>query len=204
MCMDMRRHMVIARNDESGQAIVEMTVALIAIMVVFLGIIFAFAIGHSNIDTLLECRGMADSYAGNGSFTDGGVPILTWEEGGDGRMYTNDDTPVIGTNDDPDIFRGELQSDEVDLVNGFNRSYVEHNFAADIAGVSALFLVMANMTSYSQTVDPVEEMDLDGLESAFRELIYDSDLTVTNSVFMPSFSSGDSETEEETPAPEGL
>ena len=172
---------------EKGQAIVEMTMSLVAIMAVFLGVIFAFAIGDANIRTLLECRGNADSYAGNGVFGDAGMPIQTWTSGHDARMYTNDDTPVIGTNDDPDLFRGELQANGIDLVNGFDKSYVKHDFAADIANSSSLFLDIANLTSYSKSVDPMEEVDMDGLDHAFKALIYNSDITVDNSAFMPIF-----------------
>jgi len=174
-------------KNERGQAIVEMTMSLVAIMTVFLGIIFAFAIGDANIRTLLYCRGEADSYAGNGVFGDAGMPIATWTSGHDGRMYTNDDEAVLGTNDDPDFFRGELATDEVDLVGGFNQSYVKHDFASDLASTSVLFLDAANLTSSTKTVDPMSEVDMDGLDSAFRALIYDSDIEVKNSVYMPIF-----------------
>ena len=174
-------------KGEKGQAIVEMTMSLVAIMTVFLGVIFAFAIGDANIKTLLECRGEADSYAGNGAFGDAGMPIATWQPGRDGRMYTNDDEAVSGTNDNPDLFRGELSSDEVDLVGGFDKPYVKHDFASDLAASSALFLDTADLTSFSKSVDPMAEVDLDGLDGAFRSLIYDSEIEVKNSVFMPIF-----------------
>ena len=188
-------------KGESGQAIAEMTIALIAIMVVFLGVIFAFAIGKANIETLLDCRGEADGYAANGAAGDAGRPIMTWQTGGDERMYTNDDEAVVGTNDNSDLFRGELRSDEVDLVSGFSKSYVKHNFAADIADYSMLFLRMANLTSYEKSVDPATEAGIEELKGGFQSLIYPSDLVVRNAVFMPIFSDENAVSQAPAPTP---
>ena len=178
--------MKIAYNED-GQAIVELTVSIVAIMVVFLGVLFAFALGKINVDNIIECRGTADSYAGNGVVNDSGRPIAHWDPGKDHNYFTNDDEPVLGANDDPQLFMGELSSDSIDLVNGFNYDYVHHNFATDMNGLSSLFLGMANMTSYKVMTDPYEIDDIEDLRGIFSSLVYDSDLTVENSVYMPIF-----------------
>ena len=174
-------------NREDGQAIVELTVSIVGIMVVFLGVMFAFALGKINVDNIIECRGMADSYAGNGVAADYGKPISTWGAGKDGRLFTNDDAPVTNANDNPQLFLGELVSDSIDLPNGFNHSYVQNNFAADLNGSFSIFLGMANMTSYTVITDPYEIDDIEDLRGAFNSMIYDSDLSVENSVYMPMF-----------------
>ena len=178
-------------KGESGQAIAEMTIALVGIMVVFLGVIFAFAIGKANIETLLDCRGEADSYAANDVGTTAGLPIKTWGPGGDERMYTNDDEPIVGTNDNPELFQGELKSENVDLVGGFSKPYIRRNFAADMANDSMIFLRMANLTSYDKSVDPVAEANIEELREGFQSLIYSPDIVVRNAVFMPIFGSAD-------------
>ncbi len=174
-------------NNESGQAIIEFTVSIIAIMVVFLGVMFAFVLGKINVDNIIECRGEADSYAGNGVVNDSGQLISNWESGKDDRYFTNDDEAIIGSNEDPALFKGELAGNSIDLVNGFNYEYVHNNFAKDMNGVYSVFLGMANMTSSKIVTDPYEIDAIDDLRGAFTSLIYDSDLSVENSVYMPIF-----------------
>lgn len=182
-------------TDEQGQAIAEMAVAMIAIMVVFLAVIFAFAIGSTNIDSLITCRGNADNYSYSQVYGGTNQQIRTWTEGTDGRMYTNDDVAEVGTDDDPDLFRGELKNDDVDLVNGFGVDYVKNNFAADSAASDAIFLTAADLTSSSLISDPYETMNLEDLRGAFSTLLYSSDLYIYNSVHMPFMNI---EAEEET------
>ena len=172
-------------NSEKGQAIVEMTISMIAIMVVFLGIIFAFAIGSTNIENLLSCRKNADNCSYSQIYGSNNQTVLTWTEGKDGRMYTNDDVAIISSNDKPDLFKGELQSDSIDLVNGFGGSYVKNNFANDLSGTDAIFLNAANLTSYSLFSDPYEAMNIENLRGAFSKLIANSDLEIHNSIYMP-------------------
>ena len=171
--------------DEKGQAVAEMAVCMIAIMAVFLGVIFAFAIGSTNIDNLISCRAEADNYAYSQVYGDAGTQIFTWNEGPDERMFTNDDQPVYGADYDPDLFRGELQTAEVDLVNDLNEAQTPNNFAADLADVNALFLKSANLTSYKIVSDPYVEMELEDLRGAFSFLFFSSDLNIENAVYMP-------------------
>lgn len=172
-------------KSEGGQAIVEFTIAIVCIMVVFLGVLFAFALGKLNVDSVIECRTTADRYAGNGVSNGAGRPINHWEPGKDDNYFTNDDEAVIGVNYDSQQFVGELSSDSIDLVNGFNHDYVKNNFAPNINGMSSLFLGMANMTSYKVVTDPYDIDEIDSLRGVFSSLIYDSDLTIENSVYMP-------------------
>lgn len=172
-------------SDEKGQAIAEMAVCMIAIMAVFLGVIFAYAIGSTNIDNLIACRASADNYAYCQVYGEGGRQILTWNEGNDERLFTNDDEAQIGTNDEPEIFKGELQSENVDLVNSFGEGYVQNNFAGDLADINAIFLSSADLTSYSIQSDPYETMNLEDLKGTFSTLFLNSDLIINNSVYMP-------------------
>ena len=172
-------------KNEQGQAIAEMAVSMIAIMAVFLGIIFAFAIGRTNIDNLISCRAVAGNNAYSQVYDNGGQQILTWNEGRDERMFTNDDQAEIGTNDEPEIFIGELQTDDIDLINTFGGDYVQNNFASDLANINAIFLSSANLTSASIESDPYETMNLEDLKGAFSTLFCSSDPIIQNSVYLP-------------------
>ena len=174
-------------KSERGQAIIELALAMVAIMVVFLGIIFAYALGKLNVEGIVECRGTADDYAGNGTPGNSGQPILTWREGKDGRIFTNDDEAQAGGETDGQTYVDELKSDSIDLVTGFNHPYVHHNFATETLGSNSLFLNMANLTSFRTVSDPYDIDELSDLQGAFSSLIYNSDLTVENSAFMPMF-----------------
>ena len=174
-------------KSESGQAIAEMAVAMIAMMVVFLGIIFAFALGSLNIDNLLTCRETADKNAYDNVYSHSGDQIRTWSSGNDERLFTNDDVSLVGTNDAPDGFKQELRSDEIDLVNGFDKNYVHNNFASDLSGIDALFLSTANLTSHSNRTYLYDNdtMNLDDLQGAFSALLFSSEMIIDNEVYMP-------------------
>lgn len=176
-------------NDEKGQAIAEMAVCMIAIMAVFLGVVFAFAIGSTNIHNLINCRAEADRYAYSQVYESSegteGMQIKTWNEGNDERMFTNDDEAVPGADYDPELFIGQLQTGDVDLVNGLDAEQTPNNFAADLSGVGAVFLESANLTVGSEISDPYDEMQLEDLRGAFSTLFFSSDLIVKNSVYMP-------------------
>ena len=176
------------RSGEDGQAVIEMTMSLIAIMAVFLGIIFAYAIGKNNVENIIECRGTADGFAGNGASSGSyGKPILTWDAGKDGRMFTNDDVPVTGAIDDAPLFMDELNNGSIDLTSNFNADYIHNNFASNMQSEYSVFLSMANMTSATTVTDPYENGTLEDLHGAFNSIIYDSDIIIENSVFMPIF-----------------
>ncbi len=173
-------------NSEKGQAVIELTMSLVAIMAVFLGVIFAFALGKSNVENIIQCRGTADNYAGNGIPESVGQQIITWNEGGDGRMFTNDDEQIIGGDDNVELFAGELDNGSVDLVSGLG-DYVENNFAEELGDSGSLFLTLANMTSNTVVTDPYDTQVIEDLRGAFTSIIYSSDITVENTVYMPIF-----------------
>jgi hypothetical protein len=175
------------KNSEKGQAIIELTVSLVAIMVVFLGILFAFALGKSNVENIIQCRGKADDYAGNGVVGEYGSPIVTWTEGNDGRMFTNDDVAVAGVIDEGLLFTGELSNGSIDLVAGLGGEYVQNNFAEGMDQMYSISLSLAGMTSYTVVTDPYDNDICEDLRGAFESMIYNSDILVENTVYMPMF-----------------
>jgi hypothetical protein len=182
----MRSHQYIERG-ESGQALAEMAVMLIAIMAVFLGLIFAYAIGKKNIASMIDCYGKAGENAYNNVYEDPGTQLLTWTAGADERMYTNDDIPVTGGSDNPQLFRDQFISNnaKVDLNGSFHSDYVKNNFVPQITSGSAIFHIASNLTSASETYDIYEIKEINDLKQAFSYLIFSSDVVVSNKVFMP-------------------
>ena len=175
-------------KDEKGQAIAEMAVAMIAIMAVFLAVIFAFAIGSTNIDSLLVCRENADNYSYSQVYGGGSRQIGTWSEGADGRMYTNDDVAEPLTIPyDPELFRGELKNNagNIDIDNFDEDHGINNYFTAKLAESNAVFLTAADLTSYSLVSDPYDTMNIEDLRGAFSTLFFSSDLLIRNSVYMP-------------------
>jgi hypothetical protein len=112
---------------------------------------------------------------------------MDWDDGADDRIFTNDDTAVVGGDDHPEHFIGEFASDDMDLTSGFEEDHVQYNLARDLNGVTSIFLVMADLTKDSQITDPYDSELLDDLQGAFRSLICDSDLEIENSVYLPVF-----------------
>jgi uncharacterized protein (UPF0333 family) len=175
------------KKAEEGQALTEMAVMLIAVMVVFLGLIFAYAIGKKNISSMIDCYGKAGDNAYNNVYDNPGTQILTWSAGPDERMYTNDDVPVTGGDDNPQLFRDQFISNDgkVDLNGSFHPEYIKENFVPHITAGSSIFHTAANLTSASESYDIYEIKEVNDLKEAFSYLIFSSDVIVENSAFMP-------------------
>ena len=172
-------------KTEKGQAIVEFTVGIVAIMVVFLGVMFAYSLGKCNVEGIIEARGQAESNAAHGILHSMGEPITSWSAGKDERLFTNDDVPKVGGDDHSDFFAEQLANDQTDLTAGL--SSAKSDFAEDVKSQSILFLKMADMTSAKISIDPYDNSSIEDLRGAFQSLIYSSEMTVDNTVYMSFF-----------------
>ncbi len=81
-----------------GQAMVEMAVALIPIMVVLVAVIQIGLLCHAHSRTMMHARREASTFMFTHDFTHPHTDgyILDWQVGGDGVPYSSDDTPVFG------------------------------------------------------------------------------------------------------------
>lgn len=105
---------------DDGQAIVEMCVGLIAIMVVFLGVIFIAGLSISNIKIYLGAKNNAEYASRNDtSVGDAGVAIYSWDYGdytiGDRTIrdmpFTNKDRIIgVPVNDADNVFNAQITS----------------------------------------------------------------------------------------------
>jgi hypothetical protein len=149
-------------------------------MVVFLGVIFAFALGNANVEGIIQCRKECDILAGHKDPPKAfDRRIKYWSPGPDKRILTNDDTLEGSSSIDHSFFIEQLEHPlnltDICPKNKFLNSSEE------------IFFAMANLTKSTKTTDSYEGGILEDLQGAFRKLIYDSDMHIENSAYMPIF-----------------
>ncbi len=155
---------------QQGQAIVEMCAGIIAIMAVFLGLVFVAGIGITNIQTLLgnksatEVTSRAVNQGGQGS------NIYAWDYGDpantnpaadefnghrlfsasvsrDELAFTPDDK-IVGNSDQPDqAFQNPLSLTTLMLKTDFSEENKLRNVATSSTGNGFYFLGAANLVS---------------------------------------------------------
>jgi hypothetical protein len=163
---------------QKGQATAEFIVSIIGILSVFTGFFLIVDLGVAKVENVLAARAEADFNSYNGIIGGSGSAILTWTEGSDSFLYTEDDLMSVSTTENPDTFSDELQNDDFSLLDDFSMTYVENNFAATL-DPDRVFLPAANLTSGTST-DSVE------LDEATRLLYFDTpSISVTDSMYMP-------------------
>ncbi len=97
-----RRSETPSAQGRAGQAMVELVVALIAILVVVAGLLQLILMGGAHTETLTEAaaRAAARAVAG-GALAETFTPIADWTPGPDGLRQTPDDLPERGSLDGP-------------------------------------------------------------------------------------------------------
>lgn len=86
-------------SPKSGQALLELVVGLVAILILFAVIVQLGRLQRAHTDTLLEARETAGARALQPGYTvtlPGPQYIRDWEPGGDEKAYSQDDTPRLG------------------------------------------------------------------------------------------------------------
>lgn len=84
----------------SGQALIEMTVALVALLAIVAALLQIGILSLAHLDTVHEARGLAAQYAMSDTYQSvlpSGRWIQEWTEGPDRRRYSRDDVAVIGS-----------------------------------------------------------------------------------------------------------
>ena len=159
-------------KGERGQAIAEMCIGLIAIMVVFLGVIFIAGLGISNIKIYLGAKNNAEYASRNGNSISGaGSSIYSWNYGdytmGDTTVTNlpftaNDQIIAVADNDVDNTFNTQITSGKYSQGEA-NGSYsylpinalpaeVRNNFTSNL---DSMFLAAADLvqssSSYSES-----------------------------------------------------
>ncbi len=84
----------------AGQALIELIVALVAVLAIVAGLIQIGRLSLRHLDTLHEARGLVAQYAMSDTYQSmlpSGRWIQDWTEGRDRRRYSRDDSALIGS-----------------------------------------------------------------------------------------------------------
>jgi hypothetical protein len=87
------------RDKKAGQAMIEMVVAMVAILLLIVGLLQLGLLSHAHTQSMLEARERADASALNPDYQHmfSNPPYLQdWNPGPDGARYSVDDQPVSG------------------------------------------------------------------------------------------------------------
>ena len=188
-----RRKKVLLR---SGQAIVEMAVCLVAILVVVGGFLLITGLGLENIQNAIRTREAVDRQARDGIRSSSTRLIRTWDYGKDGILFSKDDR-VSEWSPDETIFLSELK-DETEPLDMRDAAAFPHispaqNFASGLFP-GRLFLSAADLTSAKITEsDPLGKRNLSSFRTLIRTLIANPDFSLEDCAFMPSGSAGSGE-----------
>ncbi len=169
------------KKNQKGQALAEMTVAMIAILAMISGFLIIAQLSRASIENLLRARADSDINSFNGIYGNPGSPIRYWGIGDDLMEISPDDQAMTMTSDNPALFSSQLSSGGLNL--GSLGAYAQNNFAATMSS-DYLFLDSANLTSANENT----EIDLD---DASRFLYGGTTLfglptvTIENTVYMP-------------------
>jgi hypothetical protein len=201
----------IDKKTEKGQAIVEMCVGLIGVMVIFLGVIFIAGLGISNVKIYLSAKNNAEYASRNdSSFSGAGAAIYTWDYGADNLPFSADDQIMaIPANEADTVFNSQV-TDSIYSEGESDGSYsymainelpasVRNNFTGDL---DSLFLATADLvqstSSYSEsfytlTSDLIgNSREIEQLKLNFGNLIHveidqiDLQQMESNQVYMPN------------------
>ena len=85
-------------TTRTGQAIVELVITLVAVLVILGGLLQLLILAHADTDTMAEATASAaDSASTAGAFAESFSPVRDWRPGRDQRILTRDDEEVKGT-----------------------------------------------------------------------------------------------------------
>jgi len=167
------------RQNESGQAMVEMCTGLIGIMVVFSGMLFISGVGVESVRALITARENADAELGSApaSF------ISYWNYGEDEIPFSADDTPVSSSSSNQ--MASELSNNFINLTT--DSLTMNHPFTTG-AQSSDLFTGSVSLLGASGNQNDLDER-LPNMMEAIETLFGIDDIDLTgqraNQVYMP-------------------
>ena len=174
---------------ESGQAIAEFVVSLIAILFVFLGVLAIAVLSMENVTCLVEARSEADVASSLGSTLGGASPvqILEWDYGADEIPFTAE--PVSGMGSENFARNFDTGEDLVEDSGVFRltlNQLADGGYADGSAGETT-FLAAANLNGYTHTeTDPLSKRGLPELQSLLRRIVGGGKFVLKDTVFIPA------------------
>jgi len=174
------------RENEQGQAIVEMVVGLIGICTVLIAVLFTASIGNANVLTLITSRENADEEIGGINPTNIGDRNI-WEIEFNDGVPEIDDAVTAGTVPDNADFAGTLGNNGTISVVG------NGDFATDPLVIGAqqndIFLNASFLEGSPGSDGPQQAVEDLGLMADFSNFLGITDINLSghesNQVFMP-------------------
>ena len=186
-------------KGESGQAITELMVCLVALLTVFLGVLLVSSYGADNIATMLSAREQADANAASATSSQQGESIARWDAGTDNMCLSADDIAVGGAGGSRDTFVQKLQMTQAQgqagVEIGIDISPVPGSYSTDgrlLAAPSSesFYVSAANMVrAEASESNSLRKRELNDLSGAIGMLVGgNGQITISNSVYMPASS----------------
>lgn len=175
---------------ESGQAIVELAVSIVVLMLVMLAVMFFAVVGKESVKNLVRAREKADERAlSSVSGSTSAENIRRWDYGDDEIPFTADDKAVGGSGENGEYFVSQtvaVDPDEPNMTLDLRRGGPdENNFIGDLPA-SSLFLFAAELTEGKETMnDPLGENELDDLEPGMDFVGLSGGIKLKDVVFLP-------------------
>ncbi len=178
-------------HQESGQAIAEFVISLIAILFVFLGVLAIAVLSMENVTCLVTARSEADVASSLGTSIGGASPeaILEWDYGADGIPFTADDEAVTGMGSESFAQNFDTREDIVEDTGVLSMTLADlakAGYANGQAG-EASFLSAANLNGYTHTeTDPLSKRGLPELQKLLRRIVGGGKFVLKDTVFIPA------------------
>ncbi len=179
---------------QGGQAISELAVCLVALLIVLLGFLLLSTLSQEGVTNVIASRQDADKNARGSVTSIGGSSTLEnishWDYGDRGVPFNRDDTPIKSSNNNGSTFFNQL----TDNYGRFNFKTAGKGFwlpeyynPLKRLQQNDILLNAANLTvGISSEKDPLGKRGLEALKSAARNLLgVRADFEVTDYTFMP-------------------
>jgi len=178
------------RRREGGQAIAELAVCLIGLLICLLAYFLISAVTQENVENVIESRVIADrSVRKGGTGGDGSAEnIAEWNYGNRDIPFTKDDTVKTGASTDGPVFTTELQAENIDLTTLRGTDYMPscYNHAYGLS-MSKIFLNAADLVEGTATEsDPLGKRSLTSLKDAFKSMFGVRSFFLSDNTCMPA------------------
>jgi hypothetical protein len=168
------------RRAQRGQAVVEILAGIVALTVLFLGLLQVATLGHANVRNLMEARGQAEDRAYQGDLLSRSSSYIGgWSASdSDGLRYTADDVSIGNSGGSLNTFSAVANSPMA--LDGLNNHGANPDFASYLSADSLGVAASLHEGSASRTV---------AIEPGLRWMIVRnrSNITLTDHLYMPSF-----------------
>jgi hypothetical protein len=177
-------------KNESGQAIAELVAGLIALMAVFLGVMFMAGMGIENIRAVMTARADADQAAAEGGGVGAaGRNVRSWDYGRDQLYFTSDDSADTTSFDEPALYRSQLVTKDGTMDAGNPIPLSTGNLSTTFSNLPGYNILSscANLVSSTHTVsDPLANRSLQDMRPALRLFLgVRDDFSITETISMP-------------------